>query len=37
MPQDYVSAHMWFNLTAATGGENARKAREVVAASIQLA
>ncbi len=32
VPQDYISAHMWLNLAAATGGENARKAREVVAA-----
>ena len=34
VPQDYVSAHMWLNLAAATGDENARKARERVAASM---
>ena len=32
MPQDYVSAHMWFNLAAATGDEDARKGRDIVAA-----
>ena len=32
--QDYVSAHMWLNLAAATGGENARKARDGVAANM---
>ena len=32
VPQDYVSAHMWLNLAAATGDEEARKARELVAA-----
>ena len=34
VPQDYVSAHMWLNLATATGDENARKAREIVAASM---
>ena len=34
VPQDYVSAHMWLNLAAATGGEEARKARERVAVSM---
>ena len=34
MPQDDVSAHMWLNLAAATGNEDARKAREIVAASM---
>ena len=34
VPQDYVSAHMWLNVAAATGLENARKAREMVAASM---
>ena len=34
VPQDYVSAHMWLNLAAATGDEEARKARERVAASM---
>ena len=32
VPQDDVSAHMWLNLAAATGDEDARKARELVAA-----
>ena len=34
VPQDYVTAHMWLNLAAATGNEDARKAREIVAASM---
>ena len=34
VPQDYVTAHMWLNLATATGHENARKARETVAASM---
>ena len=34
VPQDYVTAHMWLNLAAATGHEDARKAREIVAASM---
>ena len=34
VPQDYVTAHMWLNLAAATGDENVRKAREIVAASM---
>ena len=34
VPQDYVSAHRWLNLAAATGNEDARKARERVAASM---
>ena len=34
VPQDYVTAHMWLNLAAAPGHENARKARETVAASM---
>ena len=34
VPQDYVSAHMWLNVAAATGDEDARKARENVAASM---
>ena len=29
VPQDYVSAHMWLNLAAATGDEDARKARDI--------
>ena len=34
VPQDYVSAHMWLNLAAEAGDEDARKAREIVAASM---
>ena len=34
VPQDYVLAHMWLNVAAATGHENARKARENVAANM---
>ena len=34
IPQDYVTAHMWLNLAAATGNEDARKAREIVATSM---
>lgn len=32
VPQDYVAAHMWFNLAAARGDEDAVKARVEVAA-----
>ena len=32
VPQDNVSAHMWLNVAAATGDEEARTARERVAA-----
>ena len=31
VPQDYVQAHMWVNLAAAQGDENARKARDKLA------
>jgi hypothetical protein len=31
VPEDYVSAHMWFNLAAARGNEDAAKMRERVA------
>ena len=31
MPQDYVQAHMWFNLAAAHGIEPASKNRDMVA------
>ena len=31
VPQDDVTAYMWFNLAAATGDEDARTAREDVA------
>ena len=32
VPQDYVRAHMWYNLAAAQGDENGRKYRDDVAA-----
>jgi TPR repeat protein len=31
VPQDYVLAHMWFNLAAALGSESARESRDAVA------
>ncbi len=31
VPHDYVQAHMWFDLAAAQGFENARKNRDIVA------
>ena len=31
VPQDFVSAHMWFNLAAAQGEKNAAEYREKVA------
>jgi TPR repeat protein len=31
MPQNYVMAHMWFNLSAAKGGMNAAKFRDSLA------
>ena len=31
VPQDYVQAHMWFNLAASKGDENGRKNRDIVA------
>jgi TPR repeat protein len=31
VPQDYVLAHMWFNLAAAQGNEDARQNRDSVA------
>jgi uncharacterized protein len=34
VPQDYVIAHMWFNLAAASGDKDAVKARDVVAAKM---
>ena len=30
-PQDYVRAHMWFNLATAQGLEQAREARDLLA------
>jgi len=31
VPQDYVSAHMWFNLAATQGNKKALKARDAYA------
>ena len=31
MPQDYVRAHMWFNLSAAQGNQDAAKNRDNIA------
>ena len=31
MPQDYVTAHMWFDLSAARGDDDAAKNRDVIA------
>ena len=31
VPQDYVAAHMWANLAAAQGEENARELRDLLA------
>jgi uncharacterized protein len=32
VPEDYVIAHMWFNLAAASGNKNAARGRALVAA-----
>ncbi len=29
VPQDYVKAHLWFNLAAAQGNEDARELRDL--------
>jgi uncharacterized protein len=34
IPEDYVTAHMWFNLAAASGNKNAVKGRSMVAAKM---
>ncbi len=34
VPQDYVQTHMWFNLAAAQGHEDARKNRDIAAESM---
>ena len=34
VPQDYVQAHMWFNLAAARGNDDGREARDLVSASM---
>ena len=31
VPQDYIQAHIWFNLSAAQGNAMARKNRELIA------
>jgi TPR repeat protein len=31
VPQDYVQAHMWLNLAAANGDENAKENRDIAA------
>jgi TPR repeat protein len=31
VPQDYVYAHMWFNIAASSGHEKASKNRDIVA------
>ena len=31
VPQDYVYAHMWFDLAAAQGHENAQEKRDIIA------
>ena len=31
VPQDYIRAHMWFNISVSTGYENAIKGRDIVA------
>ena len=31
VPQDYVQAHMWWNLAASKGNENGRKNRDIIA------
>jgi hypothetical protein len=31
VPQDYVSAHFWYNLAATAGNEQAAKNRDIVA------
>ena len=37
VPQDYVSAHMWYNLGAAAGNQDAAKIRDIVAARMTAA
>ena len=37
VPRDYVQAHMWVNLAAAQGNENARRARDRLAARMTRA
>jgi hypothetical protein len=35
VPKDDVRAHMWFNLSAAAGNQNAAKNRDAVAARLK--
>jgi hypothetical protein len=37
VPQDYVQAHMWFNLGATAGDKDAVKNRDIVAAKMKPA
>ena len=37
VPQDYIAAHLFFNLSGAKGDEEARKARDVLAAKMTAA
>ena len=37
VPQDYVAAHMFFNLAGASGNEDARAARDRIAAKMTTA
>jgi len=30
IPQNYIQAHMWFNLAAAQGNDNAQKNRDLI-------
>ena len=34
VPQDYVQAHLWWNLAAAQGDEEARENRDIIAAKM---
>jgi uncharacterized protein len=34
VPQDYVIAHMWFNLAAASGDKEAAEVRDMLAAKM---
>jgi len=37
VPQDYVQAHLWYNLAAAQGTEKARRFRDFIAEEMTLA
>jgi len=36
VPQDYVQAHMWYNLAGAQGDEEARKRRDIIAKKMSV-